>query len=104
MFGPLPSIAVADALLDNPDLAIYKGKLGGKYVVHLLPVVLGEIDELKRGGRNEDLRNNARRAERRLKGIRSNGNVLEGVRVAGDVSPNLSTPSQALMTFCPGST
>ena len=51
----------------------------------MLPVVLGEIDELKRAGRAEDLRNNARRAERRLKGIRTNGDLRKGVRVAGDV-------------------
>jgi hypothetical protein len=36
-----------NALLDNPDLA-YTGVLGAKYVVHLLPVVLREIDNLKR--------------------------------------------------------
>jgi hypothetical protein len=74
-----------NALIDNPDLAAYRGVLGGKYVVHLLPVVLGEIDDLKRAGRTDVVRNGAKRAERRLKGIRGNGDVREGVRVAGDV-------------------
>ncbi|EHB58716.1 hypothetical protein MycrhDRAFT_1152 [Mycolicibacterium rhodesiae JS60] len=74
-----------NALLDNPDLAAYVGTLGRKYVVHLLPVVLGEIDDLKRGGRNEIVRDAAKRADRRLKGIRTNGDVGKGVRVAGDV-------------------
>ncbi|EUA49729.1 Predicted ATPase related to phosphate starvation-inducible protein PhoH [Mycobacteroides abscessus subsp. abscessus] len=74
-----------NALIDNPDLAAYVGELGNKYVAHLMPVVLREIDELKRGGRNEVLRENAKRAERRLKGIRNNGDVTSGVRVAGDV-------------------
>src|SRR6476619_7270254 len=32
------------------DLAAYTDVLGGKYVVHLLPVVLREIDDLKRRG------------------------------------------------------
>jgi hypothetical protein len=42
-----------NALLDNPDLAAYIGLLGPKYLVHLLPVVLGEVDNLKRAGRLE---------------------------------------------------
>jgi hypothetical protein len=82
---PIRLVVDTNALIDNPDLAAYTGELGGKYVVHLMPVVLGEIDNLKRAGRAEDLREKARRAERRLKGIRSNGDVREGVRVEGDV-------------------
>jgi hypothetical protein len=74
-----------NTLIDNPDLAVHVGTLGAKYMVHLLPVVLREIDDLKRGGRTQDLREAARRAERRLKGLRNNGNVQAGVRVAGDV-------------------
>jgi len=54
-------------------------------MVHLLPVVLREIDDLKRGGKTEQLREAARRADRRLKGLRDNGDVLSGVRVAGEV-------------------
>ena len=60
-----------NALLDNPDLAAYAGVLGAKYVVHLLPVVLREIDNLKRAGRTEIVRDAAKRADRRLKGIRT---------------------------------
>lgn len=74
-----------NALLDNPDLAAYTGQLGRRYVVHLLPVVLREIDDLKRSGRNDLVREAARRADRRLKGIRNNGDVREGVCVAGEV-------------------
>lgn len=54
-------------------------------MVHLLPVVLREIDDLKRAGKTEQLREAARRADRRLKGLRDNGDVLSGVRVAGKV-------------------
>jgi rRNA-processing protein FCF1 len=82
---PVRLVVDTNALIDNPDLAAYAGDLGGKYVAHLMPVVLGEIDELKRSARPEDLRNKARRAERRLKGIRSNGDVRTGVRIEGDV-------------------
>jgi hypothetical protein len=74
-----------NALIDNPDLAAYTAELGLRYMAHLLPVALGEIDNLKRAGRTPDLRQNADRANRRLKGLRTNGDVRAGVRVAGDV-------------------
>ncbi|QYL19164.1 PIN domain-containing protein [Mycolicibacterium pallens] len=75
-----------NALIDNPDLAAYTGELGDRYVVHLIPVVLREIDDLKRAGRNEAVREGAKRAERRLKGLRTNGDMRIGVRVQGDVT------------------
>lgn len=74
-----------NTLIDDPDLAVHTASLGGRYMAHLLPVVLREIDDLKRNGRNQDIRDNAKRADRRLKGLRTNGDVLTGVRVAGDV-------------------
>jgi hypothetical protein len=74
-----------NTLIDNPDLAVHVPTLGRKYMAHLLPVVLREIDDLKRAGRTEQLREAAKRAERRLKGLRINGDVLSGVRVAGEV-------------------
>lgn len=74
-----------NALIDNPDVAVYTGDVGSRYLVHVPPVVLGELDDLKRSGRTPELRDGANRALRRLKGYRSNGNVLTGVRVAGEV-------------------
>ncbi|GGP02167.1 hypothetical protein LDL08_38990 [Nonomuraea glycinis] len=74
-----------NTLIDNPDLAAHVTTLGRRYMAHLLPVVLREIDDLKRGGRNEQLRDAAKRAERRLKALRTNGDVRSGARVAGDV-------------------
>jgi hypothetical protein len=82
---PVRLVVDTNALIDNPDLAAYRGTLGDRYVVHLLPVVLREIDDQKRAGRNEMVRQGAQAAERRLKGIRNNGDVRQGVRVAGDV-------------------
>lgn len=82
---PVRLVVDTNALIDNPDLAAYADQLGGDYVAHLLPVVLREIDEQKRAGRNEAVREGAKRAERRLKGIRTNGDVREGVRVQGNV-------------------
>ncbi|MGW2707240.1 PIN domain-containing protein [Streptomyces sp. NPDC001340] len=72
-------------LLDDPDVAIYTPLLGKRYMVHLLPVVLRELDDHKVAGRNADIRDAAKKADRRLKGLRTNGDVLRGVRVAGDV-------------------
>ena len=50
-----------NTLLDNPDLAAHKSEVGPRYMVHLLPVVLGELDDLKRSGRTPELREAARK-------------------------------------------
>jgi hypothetical protein len=62
-----------NTLIDNPELAAYVGVLGRRYMAHLLPVVRREIDDLKRGARTQQLREAAKRADRRLKGLRDNG-------------------------------
>ena len=82
---PMRLIVDTNTLIDEPDLSVFVNQLGARYMVHLLPVVLGELDNLKRSGRTEQLRDAARRADRRLKGLRNNGDVLQGVKVAGDV-------------------
>ncbi|GAA1799992.1 hypothetical protein HC028_16715 [Planosporangium flavigriseum] len=74
-----------NTLIDNPDLAAHVEELGRRYMVHVLPVVLREIDDLKRAGRTPELREAAKRADRRLKSLRVNGDIQAGVRVAGDV-------------------
>lgn len=74
-----------NVLIDNPDLTQFGSKLGGRYMVHVLPVVLRELDDLKRSGRTEGLREAAKRADRRLKMLRDNGDVTVGAKVAGDV-------------------
>jgi len=83
---PVRVMPDTNALIDNPDLSAYRAELGDRYRVHLAPTVLGELDELKRAGRNQDLRDAAGAAVRRLKGLRDNGDVLQGVRVAGEVT------------------
>lgn len=74
-----------NALLDEPDLAAYAPVIGRRYMAHILPVVLRELDDLKRAGRNDTVREAARKADRRLKGFRDNGDVRTGAKVAGDV-------------------
>ena len=90
--GLLPTDAFAtrlvvdtNVLLGDPDLAQFTAQLGDRYMTHLLPVVLREIDDLKRSGRTEQLREAAKKADRRLKGLRDNGDVSVGAKVAGDV-------------------
>ncbi|MCT6781463.1 PIN domain-containing protein [Streptomyces sp. CS7] len=74
-----------NVLLDDPDVAIYTPLLGKRYMVHLMPAVLRELDDHKRAGRNPDIRDAAQKADRRLKGLRTNGDMRRGVRVAGEV-------------------
>lgn len=75
-----------NTLIDNPDLAAHTAELGPRYMAHVLPVVFGELDDLKRSGRTPDLREAAKKADRRLKGLRNNGDVRAGVTVAGGVA------------------
>jgi hypothetical protein len=84
---PFAIRAVVDtnALIDDPDLAAHQAALGPRYLVHVLPVVLRELDDHKRAGRTPELREAAKRADRRLKGLRDNGDVTTGAKVAGDV-------------------
>lgn len=84
---PFATHVVVDTnvLLDDPDLNQFTKRLGRRYLVHLLPVVLRELDDHKRAGRTPELREAAKRADRRLKGLRDNGDVTTGAKVAGDV-------------------
>lgn len=74
-----------NTLIDNPDLTVFVPELGPAYMAHVQPVVLRELDDLKRPGRSSELREAAKRADRRLKNLRDNGDVQTGVRVAGEV-------------------
>lgn len=82
---PVRLVPDTNALIDEPDLAAYTPLLGTAYMAHVMPVVLRELDDLKRPGRSEALRDSARKADRRLKGLRDNGDVGVGARVAGGV-------------------
>ena len=81
---PVRLIVDINALIDEPRVAVYIRALGGWYVVHVLPVVMHELDDPERPGRTPELRDAAKKADRRLKGLRNNGNVRTGARVAGD--------------------
>ncbi|MDX3232502.1 PIN domain-containing protein [Streptomyces sp. ME19-01-6] len=75
-----------NTLMDDPDVTVYQDVVDSpRYMVHLLPVVLREIDDLKRSHNRPERREAARKADRRLKAMRDNGDVRKGARVAGDV-------------------
>ena len=71
------------ALLDNPELGSYVHDLPvGAAVMHLLPTVLRELDEIKDAARKtQDVRDRARSLQRRLKGLRDKGDLMAGVHV-----------------------
>jgi hypothetical protein len=52
-----------NGVLDNPDLGQFTPQLSGLYVAHVLPVVLRELDDHKRGGRTDSLRESAKKAD-----------------------------------------
>ncbi|MGW8955530.1 PIN domain-containing protein [Streptomyces sp. NPDC055709] len=75
-----------NTLMDDPDVTVYQDAVDSpRYMVHLLPVVLREIDDLKRSHNRPERREAAKKADRRLKAMRDNGDVRKGARVAGDV-------------------
>jgi|GEM_PF-1481114 len=83
---PVRLIVDTNVLIDYPDLGLYRPQLGAKYRTHLLPVVLREIDDLKRSGRTQELRDWAKRADRYLKELRRRGDVRAGVKVVDAVT------------------
>ncbi|SRR5260370_10705934 len=76
-----------NALIKAPDLASYGVAIGkAEYTVVILPTVLSELDKLKITHRNEEFRGKVESIIRRLKGLRQQGNMHEGVIVSRVVS------------------
>ncbi|MEU2718718.1 PIN domain-containing protein [Streptomyces sp. NPDC007205] len=95
---PVRLVVDTNALMDDPDVTVYQGAVGSpRYMVHLLPVVLREIHDLKRSHSRPERREAAKKADRRLKAMRDNGDVRKGARVAGDVYAVLLASAPALM-------
>lgn len=71
-----------NALIKAPDLASYGSVVGqAEYTVVILPTVLSELDKLKITHRNEEFRGKVESVIRRLKGLRQQGSMHEGVTV-----------------------
>jgi rRNA maturation endonuclease Nob1 len=71
-----------NALISAPDLSHYSAVIGRPdYAVIVVPTVLEELDKLKVNHRDRDFRNKVASVIRRLKGLRQQGSLLEGVTV-----------------------
>lgn len=99
---PVRAVVDTNTMLDNPDVTAWVPALGPKYMAHMIPALLRELDDLKRSGRNEDVRERAKKADRRLKGYRTTGDISKGARVAGGVHvrfDHLEPKADALPTW-----
>lgn len=71
-----------NALIKVPEIASYGAAIGQtEYTVVILPTVLSELDKLKITHRNDDFRTKVQSVITRLKGLRQQGNMHEGVKV-----------------------
>lgn len=69
-----------NALMINPELHTYGKALGAtKYTVVLVPTVLAELDKLKIVHRDEQFRKKVTSVINRIKGLRNQGSLHEGV-------------------------
>lgn len=76
-----------NALIRNPDLASYaRTAPSPTFTIHLVPTVLGELDDLEDRGRSQELRDQAQGVVRRLKGLRDKGNLATGVKVTKTIA------------------
>ncbi len=77
----------ANSVVNNPDLATYGRPFGGPgFTIHLVPTVLAELDKIKDQGKTQELRDKVRGFNRRLKGLRNQGNLADGVALTKTIS------------------
>jgi hypothetical protein len=89
---PVRLVVDTNALMDDPDVTVYQDAVDSpRYMVHLLPVVLREIDDLKRSHSRPERREAAKKADRRLKAMRDHGDVRNGARW----TPHLAGPGRS---------
>lgn len=80
--GEIILVPDTNALIISPDLATYGATIGqAKYTVVILPTVLSELDKLKVTHRSDDFRKKVESVINRLKGLRQQGNMHEGVTI-----------------------
>lgn len=73
-----------NALIAAPNVEGWEFKGAGRFTLVLTPTVLKELDELKVGGRNEDLRNKVKSVSNRLKEYLRRGDAAVGVPIVRD--------------------
>jgi hypothetical protein len=80
--GEIILIPDTNTLVEHPDPVTYRQiAQNGQFTFLLLPSVLGELDELKINHRNQEIREGAKAAIRRIKGWRLQGSLRVGVTV-----------------------
>lgn len=76
-----------NAVLHNPDVVSYHRAVHtDAFIVHLLPTVLRELDQLKDRGANAEVRQKAQAYIRRLKRLRDKGSLAAGVTLTRTVT------------------
>jgi rRNA-processing protein FCF1 len=70
-----------NALVQFPDPTAYRKLFASPFTLLILPTVLSELDKLKINHRNEAFREKAKSAIKRLKGFRTQGDVLAGITI-----------------------
>lgn len=79
-----------NALIKAPDISQYSKVVGqDNYTIVFVPTVLKELDELKVRGRDSDFRDKVASVIRRIKGLRQQGSLLEGVIVNKTVTAKM---------------
>lgn len=80
--GEVILIPDTNTLVEHPDPVQYRQfAQGDAFTFLLLPSVLGELDELKINHRNQEIREAAKAAIRRIKGWRLQGSLRTGVTI-----------------------
>jgi PIN domain len=87
-----------NALLHNIDLGDWTFPGSATFELVLAPSVLVELDELKVGHRNPDVRDKAEGLIRRIKGYRGRGRLTDGVPLRNPVSTIRSIGTEPAMT------
>jgi len=82
-----------NALITCPDVSHYATAVGqAEYAVVIIPTVLAELDKLKRDHRDIDFRKKVDSVIRRLKGLRQQGSMLQGVTINKTVTVRMIAP------------
>lgn len=79
-----------NALILDPDFGAYRNIGGNTITILLSPTVLSELDKLKISHRDESFRNKVDSIIRRIKGLRTQGSLINGVIVDKSISIRMS--------------
>lgn len=76
-----------NSLINFPDPVLYKQlSTSDSFTIILVPTVLNELDELKVRSNNQDFRDKVKSIIRRIKGYRTQGSLLDGVKAHGTIT------------------